>query len=341
MLSVIQQHLPVITRAVSLASISRIAAITVANRHYFHNHATQKKTIFDAGDDEVIHNKKEQLPNDKPWDGEEPVQHSVLRMIMDKYRAPLRVEGAARKSIPQPQLYHPQVMQPQEEEKSSGKKAIERQAVRSKMKQERLANARDAVIDYKITMNHPIEEEKQHISDNVTQATNKKDVYFDEWEEDQTPRNISDLGVLSDAIIRSARARGDFDDLPGRGKPLEHDPLIDNPFIDRTEYFLNRIVQRNGAAPPWVIMQMEVDTETTSFRSRLNSAFDRISRTTTEKTSIMQKFEDLELRFFEKQVLHVNSRVRSYNVMCPSPVRKQLLELDNEIEDMKKKYKLN
>ncbi|KAI8884378.1 hypothetical protein K501DRAFT_182433 [Backusella circina FSU 941] len=213
-------------------------------------------------------------------------------------------------------------MQPQEEEKSSGKKATERQAIQSKMKQERLANARDAALDYKITMKHPIEEEKTHI-------------------QDQKPRNISELGVLSDARIRSARARGDFDDLPGRGKPLEHDPLINNPFIDRTEYFLNRIVQRSGAAPPWVIMQMEVDTETTSFRSQLNSAFERVVRSTTEKTSIMQRFEELELGFFKKQVLHINSRVRSYNVMCPSPVRKQLLELEHEIEDMKKKYKLN
>ena len=28
-----------------------------------------------------------------------------------------------------------------------------------------------------------------------------------------------------------------------------------NPFIAREEFFMNRIVQRNGAAPPWVEVQ--------------------------------------------------------------------------------------
>ena len=28
-----------------------------------------------------------------------------------------------------------------------------------------------------------------------------------------------------------------------------------NPFIAREEFLMNRIVQRNGAAPPWVELQ--------------------------------------------------------------------------------------
>ena len=28
-----------------------------------------------------------------------------------------------------------------------------------------------------------------------------------------------------------------------------------NPFIGREEFLMNRIVQRNGAAPPWVELQ--------------------------------------------------------------------------------------
>lgn len=28
-----------------------------------------------------------------------------------------------------------------------------------------------------------------------------------------------------------------------------------NPFIEREEFLMNRIVQRNGAAPPWVELQ--------------------------------------------------------------------------------------
>ena len=28
-----------------------------------------------------------------------------------------------------------------------------------------------------------------------------------------------------------------------------------NPFVSREEFLMNRIVQRNGAAPPWVELQ--------------------------------------------------------------------------------------
>ncbi|KAI8979491.1 hypothetical protein BDF20DRAFT_787447, partial [Mycotypha africana] len=153
------------------------------------------------------------------------------------------------------------------------------------------------------------------------------------------PRSIEELGVLSDARIRAARAKGEFDNLPGRGKPLKEDPLINNPFVDRTEYFLNRIIQRNGAAPPWVIMQQEVDTEVSSLRSQLNSALKRCanevkdrSNATLSKDSLFKQFEQLEKPYFSKEVNRINLRVRSYNVMCPEPVRKPLLEFEKELQ---------
>lgn len=39
------------------------------------------------------------------------------------------------------------------------------------------------------------------------------------------------------------------------GKPLARAQEELNPFIGRDEYLMNRIVQRNGAAPPWVEVQ--------------------------------------------------------------------------------------
>lgn len=44
--------------------------------------------------------------------------------------------------------------------------------------------------------------------------------------------------------------------MKGKGKPIARLSEERNPFISREEFLLNRIVQRNGAAPPWVEVQM-------------------------------------------------------------------------------------
>lgn len=43
--------------------------------------------------------------------------------------------------------------------------------------------------------------------------------------------------------------------VKGRGQPLMRSIEETNPFIAREEFLMNRIVQRNGAAPPWVEVQ--------------------------------------------------------------------------------------
>ena len=55
--------------------------------------------------------------------------------------------------------------------------------------------------------------------------------------------------------MKNARAQGRFNDIQGRGKPIVVSSGEKNPFIGREEFLMNRIVQRNGAAPPWVELQ--------------------------------------------------------------------------------------
>jgi DnaJ homolog subfamily C member 28 len=55
--------------------------------------------------------------------------------------------------------------------------------------------------------------------------------------------------------LQRAKAAGQFNNIKGRGKPLAVSTDESNPFIAREEYLLNRIVQRNEAAPPWVELQ--------------------------------------------------------------------------------------
>ncbi|KAI8079555.1 uncharacterized protein B0P05DRAFT_587016 [Gilbertella persicaria] len=275
------------------------------------------RNIFEEKDDEVSTlTKKQQLPNDKPWDGEEPVYHSVLRMIMDKYRTPLRVQGAARRNLPNPQSnYAPPIPI---KERSAQQKQMERQEKQRQRKQQRITNAKDAAFDYAMDRKYDAKEKE---------AT----------KEPLIPRNINEWVFLTDQKIRAAQTQGVFDHLPGRGKPIPQDPWIHNPFVDRTEYFLNRIIQRNGAAPPWIVMQQEVNAEIHRLRSQWLSAMKRCQdeireqHTLLTKARLVKKFEKIEKSFFEKEVERINARLKSYNVICPMSVRKQLLEFDKEL----------
>ena len=51
-------------------------------------------------------------------------------------------------------------------------------------------------------------------------------------------------------------AKGDFDDLPGKGKPLRYSH--DNPYVDAMTHNINKILINNGYVPPWVTLEKEI-----------------------------------------------------------------------------------
>jgi hypothetical protein len=56
-----------------------------------------------------------------------------------------------------------------------------------------------------------------------------------------------DLAALVERRIEEARARGDFDDLPGAGRPLD---LDDDPLVPEEMRIAHRILKNSGFAPP-------------------------------------------------------------------------------------------
>ena len=59
------------------------------------------------------------------------------------------------------------------------------------------------------------------------------------------------LSGLIDQIVQNAERRGDFDNLPGAGKPL---PQLDNP----QNAVLNRIMKEADAKSPVVILRQQI-----------------------------------------------------------------------------------
>jgi hypothetical protein len=60
-----------------------------------------------------------------------------------------------------------------------------------------------------------------------------------------------------------------------RGKAIERDARADNPFLDTTEYIMNKMIQRQDIVPPWIEKQQELVKAANVFRSRLRNDWKR------------------------------------------------------------------
>ncbi|EKG13025.1 hypothetical protein MPH_09845 [Macrophomina phaseolina MS6] len=86
--------------------------------------------------------------------------------------------------------------------------------------------------------------------------------------------SVRALESLANERIEDAIARGQFRNIK-RGGELERDYNASNPFLDTTEYFMNKIIQKQEIVPPWIEKQQELVTAATRFRTRLRADWKR------------------------------------------------------------------
>jgi hypothetical protein len=90
------------------------------------------------------------------------------------------------------------------------------------------------------------------------------------------PATLQGLASLANERIEDAIARGQFKNLPrGKGKHTERDYAANSPFLDTTEYFMNKIIQRQEIVPPWIEKQQELLSTAVKFRARLRNDWER------------------------------------------------------------------
>lgn len=84
------------------------------------------------------------------------------------------------------------------------------------------------------------------------------------------PVSISGLSSLANERIEDAIARGQFDKIRrGKGVNTKTDHNANSAFIDTTEYFMNKIIQKQEIVPPWIEKQQQLGLEVSRFRERL------------------------------------------------------------------------
>ncbi|KAF9000238.1 hypothetical protein BDQ17DRAFT_1176579, partial [Cyathus striatus] len=164
------------------------------------------------------------------------------------------------------------------------------------------------------------------------------------------PTSEKGWASLVEDRIEKARAAGTFSNIKGRGQPITRTHEEYNPFIAREEFLMNRIVQRNGAAPPWVEVQGELETAIQSFREILRQSWIRRAirilsmshvGAPLDKIGLSEikalrdpEWEKREESYHDTAIEEVNSLVRKYNGMAPYAVRRPYYMRTVEVESV-------
>lgn len=186
-----------------------------------------------------------------PWSGTESIHDASLRMLNDAHK-PLKVPRGARSGTA--------VQLPRSVDtgrRNSGNLGV------------RLANARDRSGLYSSVKDSDLDEQERQ------QRFQEIKDRFSPHARAVVPGTVQGLAALANERIEDAIARGQFKNIANRGKPVERDYNASSPFINTTEYFLNKMIQKQEIVPPWIEKQQELVATASKFRSRLRAEWRR------------------------------------------------------------------
>ncbi|KAI7632678.1 hypothetical protein KC343_g3357, partial [Hortaea werneckii] len=180
----------------------------------------------------------------KAWTGSESLEDATLRMLTDAHK-PMRGTPKA------PSLRAPSKIDTGRPSRKEGPGT-------------KLLNARDRTSAYAWTKDPNMPEEER-------EKIRKEMKHRFQGGTPAVPATIAGLTSLANERIEDAIARGQFKNIKGRGKQIERDYNASSPFINTTEYFMNKMIQKQEVVPPWIEKQQELLSTATRFRSRLRT----------------------------------------------------------------------
>jgi len=135
-----------------------------------------------------------------------------------------------------------------------------------------------------------------------------------------------------DEHIRQAMEAGDFDNLPGAGKPLK---LDENPFTDPEWRLAYRTLQNSGFSLPWIETRREIERELHEARRALRrSVAWRDRRQELDlPVEIVQDEWTRALAAFKEKIEKLNKRILDYNLEAPSGwFQMRTINIERELE---------
>lgn len=139
---------------------------------------------------------------------------------------------------------------------------------------------------------------------------------------------------LVEDLIQESMAKGDFDNLSGKGKPLQK--FSDCPHVDPMTHNLNRILIDNGYQPEWILMQKEIRETIERLRKSIVASRSQLGG---PMTPYRQKQWNHICEQFIEDIRKLNKRIDNFNLVVPIMSRQMVhFNADKEIVRAQKTY---
>jgi DnaJ family protein C protein 28 len=135
--------------------------------------------------------------------------------------------------------------------------------------------------------------------------------------------------------IRRAIEQGMFNDLPGRGKPLN---LDENPFEDPEWRLAHKMLRDGGFTLPWIEKCKAIDAKLAAARAALGKAW--LSRNASLEAGyslaqVEQEWQHAE-DVFRAESVELNKMIFIYNLEVPTPqVQRLPIIVEREVQKTK------
>jgi len=141
---------------------------------------------------------------------------------------------------------------------------------------------------------------------------------------------MSRLESLAEKALREAIEAGEFDNLPGKGQPID---LTENPFEDPDLRVVHKLLRDAGFAPAWIEEQKDIAATFEAARQTLTRAWKIYRPGGVSPNDVAWERNVAE---FREKAAELNSRIRLYNLKVPSAVfQRRLFDADKVIESIR------
>ncbi len=126
--------------------------------------------------------------------------------------------------------------------------------------------------------------------------------------------------------LRRAMEDGTFDNLPGKGQPLQWE---ENPFEEAEWRLAFHLLRANGYTLPWIELRQEIETELNTARQAIRHAWNWRNEPllAADMADCAEENWQRAWHEFEQQVARLNRRISDYNLQVPL-ARFQLRAID-------------
>ena len=133
-------------------------------------------------------------------------------------------------------------------------------------------------------------------------------------------------------LMRRAMEEGKFNDLPGKGKPLQLDAY--NPHADPEWELAYKVLKESGYSLPWIETIHEIEADIEVARKDLRRAWKwriiYLSADVPDEKASLEWTSALE--GFKIKLTALNKRIRDYNLQVPNArFQRPVLNYDGEV----------